>query len=56
MTSKRCETCEQKRFVLGLGGMRKECHACKGTGFVTEAVVKLDKRTTEYKMLVREGV
>ena len=44
MTTKRCETCVGRRTIVGLGGLIKECPACKGVGHV-----KVDEPVTESK-------
>lgn len=43
----RCETCNGKKEVMGLGCMMKKCGSCDGSGWQKEIVA--DKRTKEYK-------
>lgn len=31
-----CERCAGRKEVLALGGLRKKCLECKGTGFVSQ--------------------
>lgn len=61
----RCSSCHGRKRLIGLGNMEKECHVCKGIGWVTvvEAVTpdftvkpnvvpddsKIDKRSKEYR-------
>jgi DnaJ-class molecular chaperone len=34
MSTVRCDGCHGKRYLIGLGGMQKECPACRGVGYV----------------------
>lgn len=34
MTLLRCECCQGRKHVIGLGGMQKKCGNCMGVGFV----------------------
>jgi len=39
MMSKRCEACNGRKKVPGLGMIMKNCSACKGVGFVSDKPV-----------------
>lgn len=49
----RCETCEGRKKVLGLGGLIKTCEACAGTGWQVGGLcapsVHVDKRSKAYR-------
>ena len=52
MSSTRCDCCQGRRTVVGLGGMVVDCSNCKGAGYVradapveTVVVVKRKRRT-----------
>lgn len=52
MTLNRCDCCDGRRNIIGLGGMKKACGNCKGVGFVKAVaespvvtVVKRKRRT-----------
>ena len=56
----RCDTCNGRKKVFGMGGMIKECGACGGTGWQSpvvmlcapsEPVVNVDKRSKAYREL-----
>jgi DnaJ-class molecular chaperone len=34
MTTTRCETCQGKKTIIGLGMISKQCPDCKGVGHV----------------------
>ena len=44
MTTTRCETCVGRRTIVGLGGLVKECPACKGVGHVKVEPQSNDKK------------
>lgn len=37
MALNRCDCCEGRRTIVGLGGMRRDCGNCKGVGYVKAA-------------------
>ena len=46
MSSKRCELCNGKKKIIGLGMIEKDCDECNGVGYVqikTEVEVKIGK-------------
>ena len=52
MTLSRCDCCDGRKQLVGLGGMTKDCGNCKGVGFVksqtvldTVVTVKRKRRT-----------
>lgn len=51
----RCEICNGRRELLGMGGMIHKCKSCSGTGWVQEAIdptaVTIDKRSRQYRQL-----
>jgi DnaJ-class molecular chaperone len=58
MALTRCDCCDGKRHIVGLGGIKKECSNCKGVGHikvdavVADTVVKVKrKRRTPAEML-----
>ena len=54
MALTRCDCCQGRRNVVGMGGMQRACSNCKGVGFVKEAepvVVVKRKRRTPAEML-----
>ena len=44
-----CKSCEGRRIVYGFGGMKSACKECNGTGRVDKDIVKVDKRTKEFR-------
>ncbi len=42
---KSCESCGGARKVLGMGGMKVNCPACRGTGIAVSATVVADAIT-----------
>lgn len=52
----RCDVCNGKKQVIGMGGMIKSCSACNATGWKKEAA-EMDKRSKEYRELkkIKEG-
>ena len=52
----RCDCCEGRKHVTGLGGMRKDCDNCKGVGFVKqdaeEIVEKVKRKYTKKSNIV----
>ena len=38
----RCDSCHGKKKLTGLGGMIKDCPACKGVGYVSVEPVKVE--------------
>lgn len=36
MAIKRCDTCNGRKRVTGMGGMEKECKPCKGVGWIED--------------------
>ena len=52
----RCDTCNGRKKVFGMGGMIKECDSCDGTGWQAAVMlcapsVAVDKRSKEYREL-----
>ncbi len=49
----RCDGCDGRKLVVGLGGMKRDCPTCKGVGFTsdvapeTNVVVKRKRRTPD---------
>lgn len=49
MTLSRCDCCDGRRNIVGLGGMQRVCGNCKGVGHVkaeviAETVVKIKRK------------
>ncbi len=36
----RCEDCDGHGSILGMGGMKKDCSHCNGSGFVPDEVAE----------------
>lgn len=56
MALTRCECCDGRRTIVGLGGMKRDCDNCHGVGFVKieeilEPVIVKRKRHTSAEML-----
>lgn len=55
MTLSRCDCCEGRRNIVGLGGIQRACGNCKGVGHVNfkaePVVVVKRKRRTPAEML-----
>jgi DnaJ-class molecular chaperone len=34
----RCDNCEGKGSILGMGGMKRDCSHCKGSGLIPDEV------------------
>lgn len=56
--SLRCDTCNGRKKVLGMGGMMKACEACGGSGWQVSGLcapsvepVLMDKRSKAYREL-----
>ncbi len=51
----RCDGCDGRKLVTGLGGMRRDCPTCKGVGFTSDVapttVVVKRKRRSPAEML-----
>lgn len=39
----RCDSCHGKKKLTGLGGMIKDCPACKGVGYVSVEPIKVER-------------
>lgn len=55
----RCEVCNGRKKVLGMGGMMKVCDECKGTGWFTPVMlcapsISIDKRSKAYRELKKQ--
>lgn len=54
MTLSRCDCCNGRRHIVGLGGIERECDNCDGVGFVKVAepvVVVKRKRAAPVEMM-----
>ena len=47
---KSCESCGGARKVLGMGGMKVNCPACRGTGIAIAATVVADAITNKKRV------
>ncbi|HEX2549329.1 MAG TPA: hypothetical protein VHM20_05835 [Gammaproteobacteria bacterium] len=50
----RCESCEGRKTILGLGGIRRNCQVCNGVGWVKKSIEKEPDVIVEAKP-VRRG-
>lgn len=47
----RCESCQGKKIVNGLGGMTKKCSVCSGVGFIKiEQIINKPQRGRKKKV------
>jgi hypothetical protein len=44
----RCPTCHGKRTLMGMGGMVKNCHHCKGVGHI-----KVEEKEPDCKIEIK---
>lgn len=61
MSLTRCDCCDGRRNIVGLGGIQKACGNCKGVGYVkidepakTVVVVKRKRRTPAEMLVAKE--
>lgn len=57
----RCDCCNGRRTIVGLGGMEKKCGNCHGVGHVkvvepvaVVAETKVDRRSVTYKQSIKD--
>lgn len=54
----RCDACNGLRWIIGMGGMRKDCDMCKGVGFVklVDAIAATVKQKRKYTFKNQEVI